>query len=55
MNRAEADTALTELDVLLLTHKSRQRFGERLAHHEPGLDAVIDGWIRRPETIGGAR
>jgi hypothetical protein len=55
LNSAEAVTALAELDVLLLTDESRQRFGQRLADHEPSLDAVISGWIRRPEAIGGAR
>ena len=55
LNSAEAVTALAELDVLLLTDESRQRFGQRLADHEPSLDAVINGWIRRPESIGGAR
>ena len=41
---------LAELDVLLLTDESPQRFGQRLADHEPSLDAVINGWIRRPES-----
>ena len=55
LNSAEAVTALAELDVLLLTDESRQRFGQRLADREPSLDAVINGWISRPEAIGGAR